>query len=229
LPLPATQSCLKYLKLDYFSKSRFVSTLRRRNSCAQTDLKVPMIVRSGVHLMIVACLASCTAAAPRFAPAEQVEARPLDTLPPGGDDLELVRRDLIATASDRFGSKWVTEALASPTFVIAKRFAGMPPPPPPGAGPDWVAPTPTALLIKRQDGWIVATATGWRPARAEAAAELDQVLADASFWSEPAYVPPCPDYGASLLLLKMPGRSATIRKSTCMSVAEKAVFAALRA
>jgi hypothetical protein len=187
-----------------------------------------MTVRVSVVLLIVASLVSCTAAPRQFAPADPVAARPLDTLPAEAD-LELVRQDLIATASDRFGLEAVGDALANPNYLIAKRFAGMPPPPPLGAGPDWVAPTPTALLIKRQGRWMAATGNGWRPTKPDAAAELDQVLLDAGFWSEPAYVPPCPDYGASLLLLKMPGKIATVRKSTCTSVAEKAVFAALRA
>jgi hypothetical protein len=187
-----------------------------------------MTVRLGVILLIVFGLASCTAAPQQVASGHPATGRPLDTLPAEAD-LELVRQDLIATASDRFGSEEAKDALAAPTYLVAKRFAGMPPPPPPGAGPDWVAPTPTALLIKRQDRWMVATGNGWRPAKADAAAELDQILSNPGFWSEPAYVPPCPDYGASLLLLKMPGKTATVRKSTCTSVAEKAVFAALRA
>ena len=187
-----------------------------------------MTVRPADALLIVAAVASCTAAPRRSPPVGLATAHPLDVLPAGAD-LELVRQDLLATASNRFGSEAVDDALAGPAYLIAKRFAGMPPPPPPGARSDWVAPTPAALLLKRRDGWMVATESGWRSAKDDAAAELDRVLADASFWSEPAYVPPCPDYGASLLLLKIPGRPATIRKSTCTSVAEKAVFAALRA
>jgi hypothetical protein len=48
-------------------------------------------------------------------------------------------------------------------------------------------------------------------------------------WSEPAYTPPRPDFGASLLLLKAPGHSETVRNSTCMSRASAMVEAALRA
>jgi hypothetical protein len=76
---------------------------------------------------------------------------------------------------------------------------------------------------------MVATAMGWRAAKAEAMAELDRVLSNPQFWSESAYVPPCPDYGASLLLLKLPAKAETVRQSTCTSVAKKAVFAALGA
>ena len=140
-----------------------------------------------------------------------------------------VRQDLLATAAARFGSEALKEAVASPTHLIAKRFAGMAPPPPPGAGPDWRAPTPATLLVRRSDGWFVAADDGWRSARSEAAAELDRVIADPRFWSEPAYIPPCPDYGASLLLLKVAGRPETVRNSTCTGIAEKAVLAALSA
>ncbi len=178
-------------------------------------------------LLVMAGLASCTAARPSVAP-EPAIGRPLDTLP-GGADLALVRDDLVSTAADRFGRQALDQALAGPAYLIAKRFAGMSPPPPPGAGPDWVPPTPAALLLRRPEGWRVATGDGWRPAKPDAAAELDRVLADPSFWREPAAIPPCPDYGASLLLLKVPGRAATTRRSSCTSVAEKAVFAALRA
>ncbi|MBA3510757.1 hypothetical protein [Sphingomonas sp.] len=51
----------------------------------------------------------------------------------------------------------------------------------------------------------------------------------AGFWSEPAYTPPGPDFGASLLLLKVPAKAETVRNSTCMSRASRIVEAALRA
>ncbi len=76
---------------------------------------------------------------------------------------------------------------------------------------------------------MAATRTGWRPANADAAAELDQIIADLGFWAEPAYTPPCPDFGASLLLLKASGEAETVRNSTCMSNASRLVEAALRA
>jgi hypothetical protein len=76
---------------------------------------------------------------------------------------------------------------------------------------------------------MAATRTGWRPADADAAAELDRIIADPGFWSEPAYTPPCPDFGASVLLLKASGIAETVRNSTCMSNASRMVEAALRA
>jgi hypothetical protein len=180
--------------------------------------------------LIVAGLAACAAPAPAPHPATTADAgtaSPLDTLPAEAD-LARVRQDLLATAADRFGAA-LNEARAAPTRLVVKRFVGMAPPPPPGAGADW-RPTPAAaLLVKRAEGWMVATGTGWRPADREAATELDQLIDDAAFWSEPAYTPPCPDFGASLLLLKAPGHSETVRNSTCMSRASRIVEAALRA
>jgi hypothetical protein len=85
------------------------------------------------------------------------------------------------------------------------------------------------MLMRRPSGWVVATPSGWRPADAAAAAELDAIVSDEMFWNEPAYTPPCPDFGASLLLLKAPGRTETVRNSTCMSRAARTVEAALRA
>jgi hypothetical protein len=175
---------------------------------------------------IVLSLAACTVASPRAA--DIPKGRSLDSLPAGAN-LTLARQDLIATASERFGTAALSQARVAPAYLVAKRFQGMAPPPPPDAGPDWVPPSPAALLRRKADSWMVATATGWRPANANAAAELDRVFSNPQFWTEPAYVPPCPDYGASLLLLKLPGRGETVRKSTCTSLAEKAVFAALSA
>jgi hypothetical protein len=187
-----------------------------------------MPIHVSATFLILAVLGGCTGVPLVNDPRPVEGASPLDT-DPGGDDLALTRTDLLATASARYGRQALGEALAASAYLIAKRFAGMAPPPPEGAGPDWVPPTPSALLMKGPDGWMVATGGGWRPAASDAAAELDRALADPRFWSEPAFIPPCPDYGSSVLLLKMPGREATVRKSTCTSAAEKAVFAALAA
>src|SRR5687768_17729321 len=158
-----------------------------------------MTIRLAAAALIIASLGACATPAP-----DPVldSARPLDVLP-GDAELTRVRADLLATAADRFGAAALAEARAAPTHVLVKRFVGMAPPPPPGAGANW-RPTPAAaLLVRRAVGWMVATGTGWRRAGDEAASELDQIVADPAFWSEPAYTPPCPDFGASLLLLKI--------------------------
>ena len=188
-----------------------------------------MKMQLALAALVIAGVAACAGHAPDpAAPAGTPTARPLDTLP-GDADLARVRDDLLATAADRFGAAAVAEARAAPTHLVVKRFVGMAPPPPPGAGADW-RPTPAAaLLVKRAEGWMVATGSGWRPADGEAASELDQLIADAAFWSDPAYTPPCPDFGASLLLLKAPGQSETVRNSMCTSAASRMVEAALRA
>ena len=179
--------------------------------------------------LVSAVVTACAAPPPEpAAPADTTTARPLDTLP-GDAELTRVREDLLATAADRFGAAALSEARAAPTHLVVKRFVGMAPPPPPGAGVDW-KPTPAAaLLVRRAEGWVVATGTGWRRADGEAANELDGIIADAAFWTEPAYTPPCPDFGASLLLLKAPGHSETVRNSMCMSRASRIVEAAMRA
>ena len=178
---------------------------------------------------LIAGVAACAAPGPAPHPVTPVEAsgRPLDTLP-GDADLVRVRDDLLATAADRFGAAALSEARAAPAHLVVKRFVGMAPPPPPGAGADWKLTPAAALLVRRADGWMVAAGTGWRRADQEAAAELDTIIADPTFWSEPAYTPPCPDFGASLLLLKAPRHSETVRNSTCTSRASRIVEAALR-
>ncbi|HVM23509.1 MAG TPA: hypothetical protein VM308_09475, partial [Sphingomicrobium sp.] len=72
--------------------------------------------------VLLACsLAACSTAP---APPEAVTTgRPLDTLPAAAD-LATVRSDLIATARERFGTAALNRALAAPTHLIVKRFAG---------------------------------------------------------------------------------------------------------
>jgi hypothetical protein len=180
---------------------------------------------------VAAVLASCTASGPLADPRPvqaTAIARPLDTLP-ADTDLATARLDLITTAEQRFGASLLEQARAAPIHLIVKRFLGMAPPPPPGADASWRLTPAAAMLVRRAEGWLVATSTGWRPATSEPGAELDRLIADAGFQQEPAYTPPCPDFGASLLLLKHLGKAETVRNSTCMSGASRVVEAALRA
>ena len=179
--------------------------------------------------LVIAGVAACAAPAPDpVGPADTTSARPLDTLP-GDADLARVREDLLATAAGRFGAAALNEARAAPAHLVVKRFVGMAPPPPPGAAANW-KPTPAAaLLVRRTEGWMVATASGWRRADGEAASEIDQLIADPAYWAEPAHTPPCPDFGASLLLLTSPGHPETVRNSMCTSRTSRIVEAALRA
>ena len=170
-------------------------------------------------------LSGCVAQSPAVAPSIE---QPLRVMP-AGLDAARVRADLIATARTKFGDAAVDRALADPTHLIAKRFAGMVPPPPPGTPADWAPPTPTALLIRTEQGWMTATESGWRRANAEAAAEIDALLAQSRFWKEPDYTPACPDFGSSNLLLKVSRRSETLRIAQCTSAAASFVDAALRA
>jgi hypothetical protein len=154
--------------------------------------------------------------------------RLLDTLP-GNARLAEVEADLLATARDRYGDTRIDRALAMPDYLVAKRFVGMAPPPPPGAGAAWRPPTPSALLSKQSGRWLVATPDGWREANREAAAEIDTLLASSDFWNEPATVPACPDFGASNLLLKAPGKARTVRSHQCSSATTRVIEAAFRA
>ena len=177
--------------------------------------------------LFAALLASgCTQ--PQVAAVDPPPERPLHSLPAGAD-LEAVRADLLATARQRYGAAALERALAGPTHIIVKRFAGMAPPPPPGAGADWRPPTPSAMLIREASGWLAATPDGWRPAAPEAAAQLESLLAGTRLWDERAYTPPCPDFGASNVLLKVPGRRETVRNALCSSAAADLVQAALGA
>ena len=191
----------------------------------ETALFGSMSMRS-LPLAATLMLAACTG--PRPVAVEPLPARPLETQPAGAD-LPSVRSDLIATARERYGSAAVDRALGASTHLIVKRFAGMVPPPPPGAAADWRPPTPSAMLIRDSDGWLAATPDGWRPASAEAAAEVERLLADARLWNEAAYTPACPDFGSSNVLLKIPRRAETVRTALCSSAAADLVQAALGA
>jgi len=197
---------------------------------ARNRVRAARIVRSmrkrSLVLILPALLAGCVA--PEAARVDDTR-RPLDTLP-GNARLGEVEADLLATARARFGAAALERTLAAPTHLIVKRFAGMaPPPPPPGAGADWRPPTPSAMMIKDSGRWLVATPDGWRDANGAAAAEIEAVMALREFWDEPATSLACPDYGASLLLLRAPARARTVRNSMCTSVADRIVLAALRA
>jgi hypothetical protein len=176
-------------------------------------------------LAVSALLAGCVA--PEPAPVDP-NRRPLETLPAGAG-LGEIEADLLATARARYGDGRIDRALAMPDHLIAKRFAGMAPPPPPGAGADWRPPTPSALLTRQGERWLVAAPDGWRDANPEAAAELDTLLASAEFWNEAGTVPACPDFGASNLLLKRPGKARLVRSHQCSSATTRLIEAALRA
>ena len=190
--------------------------------------------RDTIKRLIEAGAAACAAMLVSCAPVSEnsstrgSDIRPLDSIS-SNPPLATVRQDLIATARERFGSAAVERALKSPTFLFVKRFAGMVPPPPPGADLNWRPPTPSALLIKDEGQWLIAVSGGgWREAKAPVADELDLLLGEQRFWSEPSYIPPCPDFGASLVLLKVPTRREVVRTSTCSSRTATAVSSALR-
>ena len=182
-------------------------------------------MRKRLVLLALPALAGCVAPQPASVDPNR---RPLDTLPADARLAE-VEADLLATARERYGDARIDRALAMPDYLVAKRFVGMAPPPPPGAGADWRPPTPNALLSKQSGRWLVATPDGWREANREVAAELETLLASADFWREAATVPACPDFGASNLLLKMPGKARTVRSHQCSSATTRVIEAAFRA
>lgn len=142
-------------------------------------------------------------------------------------------QDLLWSAMQLFGEPLVRRALASGAYIFAKHYPGMMPPPPPGAGPDYRYPEPpTALLFHENGTWLAATKDGVRQARPDKIQEIRQVLSGDRFWKEPVWAPPgCTDAGASLLLLKIPGRPEVVRSASCGTTggSETVVFRALEA
>jgi hypothetical protein len=184
-----------------------------------------MIKHLTLSALVAAALSACAVIPP--APAVDTDRRPLDSLPSGAPVAE-VEADLLATARDRYGQAALDRALAAPSYLIVKRFAGFVLPPP-NAGPDWRAPTPTALLIQENGRWYAATATGWRAANAAAMARIEPIVASPAFRADPTSVPACPDFGASNLLARLPGVARTVRSHQCDSPTARIVDAALEA
>ena len=153
--------------------------------------------------------------------------------PPAFDAAE-VRQDLEGSARAKFGAALTEQALASPTFLFAKHYVGLSPPPilqPDGSYrfPD----PPMAMLVRRSEGWVTArVGAGFVPVAANKGAALDAALRDPGFWNEPVYTrPTCTDAGSSLLWLKVPGKSATLRRGACGATerTERLVWLALEA
>ena len=187
-------------------------------------------------LAIAILLAGCATAVPTVVP----ERRELPTSAPTQlqrMNLDLVRQtseqDLLWSALQLFGEPLVRRALAADAYIFAKHYQGMRPPPPPKAGPDWKYPEPpTAILFVEKGTWLAATREGVRQARADKVQEIRVVLSGEKFWKEPVWAPPgCTDAGASLLLLKIPGRPEVVRSASCGGTggSEASVFRALEA
>jgi hypothetical protein len=150
---------------------------------------------------------------------------------------DLVRQtseqDLLWSARQRFGDQLIRRALAADAYIFAKHYQGMLPPPPPGAGPDWKYPDPpTAVLFVENGTWLFALPGGVRQARPDKVRKIREVLSGHKFWNEPVWAPPgCTDAGASLLMLRIPGRPEVVRSASCGATggSEAIVFRALEA
>ncbi len=166
---------------------------------------------------------SATRAIPRGPEPEQLEA---------GFDKVAIERDLLLTARNRLEEATIRRALAADSYIFAKYYPGMMPPPPAGIPHDWKPKFPFVLLFKEDGRWLAATAGGMRAANPAAIAKVEAALSDAAFWKQPSWTPPrCTDAGASLLLIKVQGRSETLRRGSCgeTELTQRLVLAALEA
>ena len=147
-----------------------------------------------------------------------------------GFDKAAIEYDLLTTARVRFGEPAVRRALGSPAYLFAKHYPGMMPPPPPNAGSNWRYPdVPMSILIRANGQWLAATPSGFRRANMEAVKGIETILNDRQFWAEPEWGRPgCTDAGASIFMLKVPGRTEIIRRGVCgpAPLGERLVFQA---
>jgi len=167
-------------------------------------------------LLAALVLAGCAPSVPPYYPDPLVRVipsgSPPEMLQPGFEPVA-VANNLLMSARDRFGESAVRRALSAPAYLFAKHFPGMLPPLPPGASPP---PIPTAMLMREGDRWVAATPDGFRSVLRDKSEAIDAILADRAFWASPDYAPPnCTDAGASLLLVKLPGRPETARRGAC--------------
>ncbi len=152
---------------------------------------------------------------------------------PDFDPVE-VQGDLEKTARSKFGAALTDQALASPTFLLAKHYMGLPPPA--ILQPDGTytfAEPPMSMLIRREGQWLTArVGKDWMPVSADKAETIESLLRDARFWNEPDHArPTCTDAGASLLWLKTGAKRTITRRGSCgtTQLTEKLVLQALEA
>jgi hypothetical protein len=177
-------------------------------------------------LLLACLLAGCVAADPPAAE-RAIPAGPPPERIDYGFDRAAIEYDLLTTARARFGEAAVRRALAAESYLLAKHYHGrMPPPPPPGT--PWRAAEPLmAMLVKEGGRWLAAAPEGFRPARSEPAAAIDDVLAARAFWAEPEWGQPgCTHPGASIYMLKVPLRPEIVRRGVCgpAPLGERLVF-----
>ena len=118
---------------------------------------------------------------------------------------EAIRAHVEGVVGDRFGAETVRRANAARSSVMAASIRGR-----------WGTGGPEVnVAIRESAGW-----TGWRtgeqaPMPADAAREIDRLLADRAFWAEPDRYPAmdCPDSGAHLLVVRHQGRTKITRQS----------------
>ena len=163
--------------------------------------------------LLALALAACatTTAGTRLIPSgpepEQLEA---------GFDRAVIERDLLLTARSRVGEAAIRRALASQAYIFAKFYPGMMPPPPPGMPHDWKPKFPFTMLFRENGRWLVAAGNEVRSANAASVSRIEALLADEAFWRQPNWTAPqCTDAGASLLLIKLPRRTETLRRGSC--------------
>lgn len=169
---------------------------------------------------MAASLAGCVAAPPQEEPEVPAQAQADPPPQPQADSRpqlarpervlqaptpEAIRDYVEGVVGDRFGIETVRRANQARSSVMAASIRGRF-----GTGGPEVN-----VAIREGAGW-----TGWRsgaqgPMPAGAASEIDRLLADPAFWSEPDRHPAmdCPDSGAHLLVVRHQGRSKITRQS----------------
>lgn len=132
-----------------------------------------------------------------------------------GFSAEAVREIVRGHVRSRLGERVLRDADAAPAAVLAKFHHGLPRPIrcPDGS---WIYHGPrVSAAIRRDLGWAVWRAGGWRPLADASSAEIDRLLADPAFWREADYEPPtCTDAGAQRLVARHAGREA-VRQQSC--------------
>ncbi|HEX9933501.1 MAG TPA: hypothetical protein VGB08_11720 [Allosphingosinicella sp.] len=193
-------------------------------------------MRTGVAFLLLAA-AGCTAApAPEAAPPPELEPEPERPLPQqrpvtpdrprgpppvdppfSGFSPPAIRDSVEWLVAWRLGEEALRLARAAPTSIMVTSHQGLPRPVQNPDGSWGYEPPGANAMVRGSGGWTGWVGTERRPVSVGRAAEIDRILADRAFWTEPDEVPPtCTDAGARRLVIRHQGR-LTVRQQSCGS------------
>lgn len=135
-----------------------------------------------------------------------------------GFDAAAIRAAVETDAAARLGADAARLAAAAPSSIVVTHHQGLPRPVQNADGSWGYDPPGANAVMRTAAGWTGWAGTERRPVSPAKAAEIERILADASFWAEPDVIPPtCTDAGARRLVVRHRGRTI-VRQQSCGGV-----------